>query len=198
MTPFGKVMTMEQHDSIHGWSPSEDSLLNEAVLCALKENRPKRSAFEAVAARTGRSPNSVRNRYYAKENPSPKRTASFTPFTESETDALLRQILLAKANGESVRACTLRLSSGDTNRMLRYQNKYRSILKNRPEQLLKVRQALLKEGYEIPDPTYRDPNQKYVGRPPKRPPNQNDAIRALLDALDRENKSVARRLASYS
>lgn len=174
---------MEQHESVRGWSPSEDALLEDALLAATQENRPKRYAFDAVALRTGRSPNSVRNHYYTKLRHAHGRASAFIPFTEHETEVLLRQILLAKANGESVRACTLRLSDGDSNRMLRYQNKYRAIMKTRPDRLRAVRQSLLAEGYEVPDPTYRDPNRKYVGRPPKHAPDTDDQIRTLLDAL---------------
>ena len=53
--------------------------------------------------------------------------------------------------GESVRACVNRLAGGDRAGMLRYQNKYRSVLKNRPEMLMEVANELRAEGLPCPD-----------------------------------------------
>ena len=57
---------------------------------------------------------------------------------------------MARGQGESVRACVTRLAEGDRARMLRYQNKYRSILKNRPELLENIAQELRAEGKPCP------------------------------------------------
>ena len=58
-----------------------------------------------------------------------RQRSAFTPFTQEEIDALLEHILCGQAQGKSVRACALELGQGDTSAMLRYQNKYRSMVR---------------------------------------------------------------------
>lgn len=78
------------------------------------------------------------------------RVQAFIPFTEAETHDLLRQVLTGCGQGMSVRACVMRMADGDHSRMLRYQNKYRAILKHHPEMIAQVRQELLAEGVAAP------------------------------------------------
>ena len=59
--------------------------------------------------------------------------------SEEEMRALLRTVLAEQAKGISVRACTLNMGKGDTKTMLRYQNKYRSLIRTNPEFVQKVR-----------------------------------------------------------
>ena len=62
----------------------------------------------------------------------------------------MRQVLTGCGQGMSVRACVMRMADGDHSRMLRYQNKYRAILKHHPEMIAQVRQELLAEGVAAP------------------------------------------------
>ena len=101
------------------------------------------------------------------------------------TDRLLTAVLEALAKGQSVRACTLEMANGDTRRMLRYQNKYRALLKTQPERVKKARAKLIAEGRLVPDPFVRDPDTPHVGRPPKAGCEMERSIRALLDTLYR-------------
>lgn len=165
-----------------GWSAEEDKLLLDAVRSAKNAHTSLQAAFETVADVTERRPNSVRNRYYAELRDAKKSEPLFQPFTDSESDALIRAVLLARAGGRSVRACTLELAGGDTRRMLRYQNKYRAMLKNCPDRIREIREILAKEGHETSDPYTPDPHLPRVGRPPKTPIPAT-AIRRLLDAL---------------
>jgi len=50
----------------------------------------------------------------------------------------------------SVRACVMQMSGGSHSRMLRYQNKYRTILKHRPDLIAEVTEELRKEGLPCP------------------------------------------------
>ena len=79
------------------------------------------------------------------------RQAPLRTFTAEELHALLRDVLVGRGRGESVRACVNRLAGGDRAGMLRYQNKYRSVLKNRPEMLMEVANELRAEGLPCPD-----------------------------------------------
>ena len=50
----------------------------------------------------------------------------------------MEQVLTARAQGQSVRSCLQSLAGGDHSLMLRYQNKYRAVIKNRPEYVQKM------------------------------------------------------------
>ena len=65
---------------------------------------------------------------------------------------LLRKMLTAQAQGRSVRSVASEMGDGDEKAMLRYQNKYRSTLRNNPEMVRKVLMQLRSEGAEAFDP----------------------------------------------
>lgn len=147
---------MTQTPLVHphsGWQDEEIKLLFEAVQEASQSGRALRDVFSEVAEALRRKPNSIRNFYYARMRELPEvqqRKAPFRTFTQEELHSLLRNVLMARGQGESVRACVTRLAEGDRARMLRYQNKYRSILKNRPELLENIAQELRAEGKPCP------------------------------------------------
>lgn len=148
---------MTQANTTHprgGWQKDEIDLLFSAVKDAAQDGRPLRDVFADVGERLSRRPNSIRNFYYARVREVPELASRQTPFrafTEEELHELLRNVLMGRGQGESVRACVTRLSGGDRAGMLRYQNKYRSVLKNRPELLLSVAEELRAEGLPCPD-----------------------------------------------
>lgn len=150
-----------------GWTQQEDRLLLSAAQSARREGRALRSVFEDVAAQTGRKPNSIRNYYYERIKQSDVEgelyhSAAFVPFKREEVRNMLRTILARRANGVSVRSCTLDMGNGDTRSMLRYQNKYRSVLKKDPALVREVMAELASEGiaafdpYEKPLPARRE------------------------------------------
>lgn len=139
-----------------GWREDEiDQLWNE-IRRANESGEPLRSVFEEMGSRLGRKPNSVRNYYYmqlrARDGAAVRRTAPFETFSEEEVRALVRSVLSGRAQGHSVRACVMRLAQGDHARMLRYQNKYRSVLKKRPELIEEVVEELRSEGVTLQSP----------------------------------------------
>lgn len=137
-----------------GWQKDEIDILFSAVQDATQEGKPLRNVFADVGEQLSRKPNSIRNFYYARVREVPElapRQSSFRAFTEDELHELLRNVLIGRGQGESVRACVTRLADGDRSGMLRYQNKYRSILKNKPEMLLSVAEELKAEGLPTPD-----------------------------------------------
>lgn len=137
-----------------GWQEEETSRLFSAVKEASAAGEPLRSVFESLSGDLGRKPNSIRNYYYACLRQRPEagqlRAAPFTTFTPEETHELLRQVLMARGQGISVRACVMKMAEGDHSRMLRYQNKYRALLKHRPELIESVRAELQREGLPCP------------------------------------------------
>ena len=150
-----------------GWNSAEEELLQRAVDRCRAAGEPLRTAFMEAAWETGRRPNSVRNHYYANSKTA-EAAPAFLPFSEEESLSLLKTVLLAKSAGESVRACTLRIAEGDTRRMLRYQNKYRALLKSRPALVDRARRELQEKGGLIFDP-YAPPPPARDGPGRRRP-----------------------------
>ena len=137
-----------------GWSDEETRALMDAAHRARAAGRPLREVFDAAAFRTGRKPNSIRNYYYAcSRMEEGARRERFTPFGDDEAENLAEAILTARAAGQSVRACVMRLSGGDQRLMLRLQNKYRAMLKSRPDVIARVMARLRERGLNPPEPT---------------------------------------------
>ncbi|MBR6668437.1 MAG: hypothetical protein IKL25_08785 [Clostridia bacterium] len=143
-----------RHAGKPGWKEAETARLFTAVKEANAAGAPLRSVFESLSGDLGRKPNSIRNYYYACLRQQPdaaQRAPAFRPFTPEETHELLRQVLIARGKGVSVRACVMSLAQGSHSQMLRYQNKYRTILKTRPELIAQVCEELKQEGLPCPD-----------------------------------------------
>jgi len=143
-----------------GWSDSENKLLWETADEAQQLGLPLKAVFEQIAAQTGRRPNSIRNYYYAQvrqREDGQERAARFVPFTQQEVDWLMEQVLIARAAGQSVRSCLQKLSGGDHSLMLRYQNKYRAVIKSRPEYVREMVEKLNQKGVacEAPQVNHR-------------------------------------------
>ena len=137
-----------------GWSEKENRLLWETADEAQQQGLPLKAVFEQIARQTGRRPNSIRNYYYAqvRQHDGEPRPARFVPFTQQEVDWLMEQVLVARSAGQSVRSCLQKLSGGDHSLMLRYQNKYRAVIKSRPEYVRQMVEKLNDEGVECDTP----------------------------------------------
>ncbi len=138
-----------------GWSDMENKLLWETADEAQQQGLPLKAVFEQIARQTGRRPNSIRNYYYAQvrqHDGGEARPARFVPFTQQEVDWLMEQVLVARSAGQSVRSCLQKLSGGDHSLMLRYQNKYRAVIKSRPEYVQQMVDRLKEQGVECDAP----------------------------------------------
>ena len=137
-----------------GWSDRENALLWETADEAQQQGLPLKAVFEQIARQTGRRPNSIRNYYYAqvRQHDGQERPARFVPFTQQEVDWLVEQVLVARSAGQSVRSCLQKLSGGDHSLMLRYQNKYRAVIKNHPEYIREMVERLNAQGVECDAP----------------------------------------------
>ena len=138
-----------------GWSENENRLLWETADEAQQQGLPLKAVFEQIAKQTGRRPNSIRNYYYAQvrsreDGQAP--AARFVPFTQPEVDWLMEQVLIARSEGQSVRSCLQKLSGGDHSLMLRYQNKYRAVIKTRPDYVRALVDRLNSEGIHCDTP----------------------------------------------
>ena len=165
-----------------GWNSAEEALLQVAVDRCRAAGAPLKTAFMEAARQTGRRPNSVRNHYYSSSKAADSGPA-FLPFSQEESLSLLKTVLLARSAGESVRSCTLRIAEGDTRRMLRYQNKYRSLLKSQPALVAQARKELEGQADPVFDPYA--PSPAGPGRP-RKATDQSDTtalIRTLCESL---------------
>ena len=174
-----------------GWQPEEIDLLFASVKEAAEAGRPLRDVFSDVGEKLSRKPNSIRNYYYARVREQPAlavRQTPFRAFSPEELDGLLRHVLMGRGQGKSVRACVSELAQGDRAGMLRYQNKYRSILKNKPEMLKAVAESLRAEGLPCPDAVV---SCRRYERPAKAAPNMerlekhlsDPCVRRMMDGL---------------
>ena len=149
-----------------GWSETESQLLWETADEAQQQGLPLKAVFERIAEQTGRRPNSIRNYYYAQvreHGDDRQHPARFVPFTQQEVDWLMEQVLVARAAGQSVRSCLQKLSGGDHSLMLRYQNKYRAIIKSRPDYVREIVGRLNEQGVACDAPTVNHRSRTTVG-----------------------------------
>jgi hypothetical protein len=146
--------------------------------------------FEIVARQTGRKPNSIRNYYYARIKEDEARgkgalhSCAFVPFSGDEVEMLLRRVLSDQAKGISVRACTLAMGEGDNKAMLRYQNKYRSLIKTNPAMVREIMERMRSEGMQVYDP-YKQQSDKKAGRPRKTPERLVDVVSTVVNDLNK-------------
>ncbi len=181
-----------------GWQEEETARLLSAVRAANASGAPLRSVFESLSGDLGRKPNSIRNYYYTCLRRRPEgATLPVTPFetfTPEETHHLLRQVLMARGQGRSVRSCVMAMAQGSHSRMLRYQNKYRALLRTRPELIESVRQELAREGLPCPpprletaDPAFCDPEDTAAARLMAQP-----CVAAMLEGIKELIRRAAR------
>lgn len=157
---FNMEQTTSRMAKRSGWSEKETNLLWETADEAQQQGLPLKTVFDRIAAQTGRRPNSIRNYYYAQvrqREGEHEHPARFVPFREDEVKWLLEMVLRDRAEGRSVRSCLQRLADGDHSLMLRYQNKYRAVIKSRPELVQEIVEELNREGVKctLPEVNHR-------------------------------------------
>lgn len=135
-----------------------------------KNGKSLTAAFKHMSEKTGRSLNSVRNYYYGQAKTfelvpevakklgivrTEVERERFVPFTDAEVYELVKCVLVARGRGVSVRKAIYELAKGDAKKALRYQNKYRSVLRSHRELVEKIMSELAANGI-----AYRDPYGK--------------------------------------
>ncbi len=174
-----------------GWQKQEIEALERSVEQAEQSGEPLRSVFERMGQELGRRPNSIRNYYYAqvraRQEDGTPRALPFETFSQEEVEKLMKSVLTARAQGVSVRACVRELAGGDRTRMLRYQNKYRSVIRTRPELVRRLMEELDAEGKPYVSPYDEEEGGSGVSMPALREKAARTGDRqvaALMDALD--------------
>ena len=174
-----------------GWQQREIEALKTRISEAERSGDSLRSVFDQLALELGRKPNSIRNFYYAQLRAQDEggmgRALPFETFAPGEVENLLRNVLISRAQGMSVRACVRKLSGGDKTLMLRYQNKYRSTVRTRPELVRKVMDDLSSEGipYVSPYAAEEAPPPDILERMQRQAEHSGDAqLVQLFSSLD--------------
>ncbi len=127
----------------------------------LSENKGKKltDIFSGYASKTKKAKGTIRNLYYtiAKRGNIDKAFSSIylngekitvekkVEFSLEEERRFAKELLTKKAMGKSIRKAVLELSNGDQKLALRYQNKYRSMLKNKPNVLREIARQIESE-----------------------------------------------------
>ena len=154
-----------------GWTEKENKKLFSEIKKAQSTGNPLNMVFEKLAVETGRKPNSVRNYYYQKVKESDESDVAlpnhFTSFSDDEVVKLISTMLLSQAKGTSVRSCAFKMGKGDKTLMLRFQNKYRSVLKTNPELVRNVMSMLASEGKKFINPYSKLSKRKTSTKPKK-------------------------------
>lgn len=172
-----------------GWQKQEIDALRQSIEAAEQSGESLRSVFDRMSRQLGRKPNSIRNFYYAQvraeQGEGGARAMPFETFSKEEVERLVEQVLTAKAQGVSVRACVQQLAGGDRTRMLRYQNKYRSTVRTRPELVRGVMERLNEQGRAYVSPYAGEESPVELTRLKTRAKESGDAhIGQLFESLD--------------
>ena len=135
-------------EKIYGYS--QKSVEKLAAFVKQNKDMKKVDIFKAFAKKYKKKSGSVRNMYYALARQgedlfSAKKVALFD---REKEDEILTHVLIENRKGKSVRNALLSLAKGDYKLYLRYQNKYRVILKNDKKRLENLT-LLLKESGKI-------------------------------------------------
>ncbi len=135
-------------NKINGYTEEEATGLIEYIYTGKNAGKTLSYLFETYGKEHSRAKGSVRNYYYAflKKQTEDSRVqrilegknlsaGEIKPFTEEETDEMLKRILAERKKGFSVRRAIMNVCGGDEKLMLRMQNKYRNLLKKQPERV---------------------------------------------------------------
>lgn len=139
------------------WKDKEIKQLFDIVEKNKKENRSLLSAFSEYAKLSGRKRNSIRNYYYQELSELQKNKSRANKlniniknhivnesvlFSTDETREIISNILKLNSEGYSIRKACLKLANNNVELMVRYQNKYRSVLKSNPELINEITKEL--------------------------------------------------------
>ena len=158
-----------------GWQKQEIDALQQSVEAAERSGESLRSVFERMSRQLGRKPNSIRNFYYAQvraaQGEDGARATPFETFSPEEVERLV--------------ACVRQMADGDRTRMLRYQNKYRSTVRTRPEIVRRVMDRLNEQGRAFVSPYGQEAGSAELAALKNRAQESGDAhIGQLFESLD--------------
>lgn len=131
-----------------------------------REGESLSKVFAAFGERYGKSKGTVRNMYYALAKKSrededfaekylggkPLAVQKIAEFDKDEERKLVKNIIDGKRKGKSVRAVINELAGGDQKLALRYQNKYRNVIKSKQSLTAEIVTEIHRENGGVYDP----------------------------------------------
>ncbi len=187
-------------NKINGYTEEEAKNLVSYITAGKRDGKTLSGLFASFAQKTGRAKGSVRNYYYALlRSTGDKRVRDILrgtqlkaekimPFSEEETDKILKEILISKSKGISVRKAVLNLAGGDDKLMLRYQNKYRNVVSKQPERIERLmRECGIKGGTDEARRRIEDEINVLYDRLAASLKEENKRLTTLLKRLTDEN-----------
>ncbi len=187
-------------NKINGYTEEEARNLVSYITAGKRDGKTLSGLFASFAQKTGRAKGSVRNYYYALlRSTGDKRVRDILrgtqlkaekimPFSEEETDKILKEILISKSKGISVRKAVLNLAGGDDKLMLRYQNKYRNVVSKQPERIERLmRECGIKGGTDEARRRIEDEINVLYDRLAASLKEENKRLTTLLKRLTDEN-----------
>lgn len=188
------------------WDNTEVKKLFDCIENTRINNKSLLEGFKEYAKKSKRKANSVRNYYYLEvENlRRNKDRANFLnidlskheiqqsdKFSEEETEELITEILRLKCLGYSIRKACLKVANNSAGEMLRYQNKFRSVMKNNKELYNKCLLNLKKKGLtKKTDKEIKKENVIYMKKPEEKKLTEGD-INSLFLGLVKLVKKTA-------
>ena len=147
-------------EKIYGYR--EQDVIGLAQFLKNRERESLTKTFERFGIERGKAKGTVRNLYYALAKKSvedkefcnkylegkPLSVGRIIEFEKAEERKLIKEILIAKKNGRSVRSIIMELSGGDGKLALRYQNKFRGAVKSKPRLIAEIIEELKAEGQD--------------------------------------------------
>ncbi len=141
-------------DKVYGFK--EKDIIDLAIYLKGRENSSLSNIFEEYARVSGKAKGTVRNVYYALAKVSandkdfrdkylegqPISVSKINGFTQDEEKKLAKDVLRAKLQGKSVRKAIMELAGGDVKTALRYQNKFRNMIKKNQETFKEIAREL--------------------------------------------------------
>lgn len=181
--------------------------LADAVQKGKSEGKTLTEIFGEYGAQNGLARGSVRNAYYDLVRKS--RNEAFSAkylngevltaqevrtFGAEEERTLVKTILLGKRDGRSARSVIFDLAGGDAKLALRFQNKYRNVLRTKPALVRSLVEEIQAEGGAAFYPL-TDPAPRFRGSQLKRLQSEiNALVERISDSVRAENERLKERV----
>lgn len=176
-------------EKIYGFKQKD--VIGLAQMINNRGNRSLSEVFNEYAIVNGKANGTVRNLYYAlaKKSATDKefcdkylggkalQVSQIVQFDKDQERQLIKKILLAKQSGKSVRSEIMALSNGDAKTALRYQNKYRNALRNKPQVISDIIGEIKGEGTTFTDKNMVDTQKSIISN------QQFDRLKHEIDNL---------------
>ena len=195
-------------DKIYGYK--EKDIIGLANFLKDRGGESLTSVFTKYAIINGKAKGTIRNLYYALAKKSnvdkafcdkylggkPIAINNISIFDQKEERELVKKILIERQGGKSIRSAIMNLSGGDARVALRYQNKFRNLVKNKPNLIADVLSEIKTDKNE----NYFDKSEKPIKtliseQQYNRLKSEIDGLIVKISAkLERENECLKERI----